>query len=588
MNKNLLLYVHFNKENKLSEHVIYQLQKMRPIFDEIFFISNSELSNADKEILENQQLFDGFMQRENKGYDFVAWSDAMKHYGFDKLMEYETVTVMNDTCFGPVFDFAPIFEENTANSAIDFWGITNNRGHKVNPWGDKTITLPDHIQSYFVSYKQNVVKSDSFQKFWSNVEVLDDVVKVIIQYETAMTKYFEDAGFKSAVLFDTRKEDWAGMLVHDFSVFNLSALVKRQIPFLKIKAFTYGAENVYTPIVFDELKRISDYPTEYIVNHMTWVDYPDRAYMLDDKILNISENSVKFDKKVGIHLHVFYVDLLQEFLDNFDQYVGNYDLFITTDQEKKKQEIQEIVKNRENIKTILVTPNKGRDVLPWMKIASNLTDYEIAGHFHTKKSADNQWIVGESWRQEIVENLILPAQNIFSAFQDNEQLGLVISDVPSFFQAFRGPIYMDEEKIWDKMLGMWNKINFAEKKELKQKDSYTMSYGTMIWYRPKALNDLLVIDIADEIPAEPLPYDSILHAFERLLVYVSWGNHYDFRISKTFNQQNGFAANVSLNRTLRELKQDNKDFRLRELSVMFYKKLKFMIKYNLLKMIGKR
>ena len=208
MNNNLLLYVHFNRNNALSDHVIYQLTHLRQNFDEIFFISNSQMDEGDLSTLRGQNLIDGFMQRENKGYDFVAWSEAMQQYGFEQLASYDSVTVMNDTCFGPVYDFEGILSKFDKDTSVDFWGITNNRSHKVKPWEDReAIVLPDHIQSYFVNYKQKIVKSEAFENFWANIKVLDDVVEVIVKYETAMTKYFEDAGFKSGVVFDTRKEE---------------------------------------------------------------------------------------------------------------------------------------------------------------------------------------------------------------------------------------------------------------------------------------------------------------------------------------------------------------------------------------------
>lgn len=159
MNNKLLLYVHFNRNNELSDHVIYQLKHLRQNFDEVFFISNSLMDENALATLTGQNLIDGFMQRENKGYDFVAWSEAMKHYGFEKLASYDSVTIMNDTCFGPVYDFEGIFSKFNKDSNVDFWGITNNRSHKVKPWEDReAIVLPDHIQSYFVNYKQKNCK----------------------------------------------------------------------------------------------------------------------------------------------------------------------------------------------------------------------------------------------------------------------------------------------------------------------------------------------------------------------------------------------------------------------------------------------
>lgn len=581
MNNRILLYVHFNHENKMSPHVVYQLEHLRPIFGDIYFISNSELSDKNLAELKNQKLIDGFMQRENKGYDFVAWSDAMKHYGFDKLATYDSVTVMNDTCFGPVYDFETPFNQFAKDETIDFWGITNNRSHKVKPWADKEqITLPDHIQSYFVTYKQNVISSDSFVKFWSNIEVLDDVVKVIIQYETAMTQYFKDAGFKPGVMFDTCKEDWTGMLVHDFSVFNMPELLKRHIPFLKIKAFIYGADTVHTPLVIERLKQESNYPIHYIIEHMTRVDYPDREYMLAEKTLKLTENNTLVSNlKIAIHLHVFYLDLIPEYINYFNKYVKTYALFVSTDSEAKQAEILEKY-NVPQIKKILVMGNKGRDVLPWMKISKHMQDYDLIGHFHTKKSKDNDWIVGESWRRDIEFALLKPAQQVFQEFEKNPKLGLMIADVPSFFAHFYGPTYITERDIWPYMDEMWNKIDFKNKKELKQKDSYVMSYGTMIWYRPQALQNLLDINIENEIPEEPLPYNSILHAFERLLVYVSWANGYDYRISQ-IQSNNGFIANYSANKLLRSVETNLTQTKLRDLVKMLFKKIKIILVYRL-------
>lgn len=581
MNKKLLLYVHFNRNNELSDHVIYQLTHLRQNFDEVFFISNSLMNENALATLIGQNLIDGFMQRENKGYDFVAWSEAMKHYGFDKLALYDSVTVMNDTCFGPIYDFEGIFSKFDQDTTIDFWGITNNRSHKVKPWENReAIILPDHLQSYFVSYKQKIVKSGAFKQFWTNIQVLDDVVEVIVKYETAMTKYFEDAGFKSGVVFDTRQEDWTGMLVHDFSVFNLPELLKRHIPFLKIKAFSYGAENIYTPLVIERLKQETIFPVKFIINHMTEVDYPDSEYMLAEKTLkSTKEVSAVSHLKIAIHLHAFYLDLIPEYLAYFDQYVQKYDLYITTDTEEKYAAIIQDYPLSQ-IKKVLVTGNQGRDVLPWMAISEAMADYELCGHFHTKKSKDNDWIVGESWRRDIEYSLLKPAQAIFQEFEKNPKLGLMIADVPSFFEHFYGPSYITEREIWPDMKKIWQKIDFENPRELKQKDSYVMSYGTMIWYRPQALTNLLKVDIQADVPEEPLPYNSILHAFERLLVYVSWANGYDFRISQ-IQTNTGFVANLSANRLLRSVETDLTQTKLRDLVKMIFKKIKVIIVYRL-------
>ena len=51
----------------------------------------------------------------------------------------------------------------------------------------------------------------------------------------------------------------------------------------------------------------------------------------------------------------------------------------------------------------------------------------------------------------------------------------------------------------------------------------------------------------DDVPEEPLPQNSILHAIERLLIYIAWNEHYDFRISKNPVDLTPFIDNKLLN-----------------------------------------
>ncbi|NEH54072.1 alpha-L-Rha alpha-1,3-L-rhamnosyltransferase, partial [Rhizobium leguminosarum] len=122
----LLLYVHFNKHGQISEHVNYQLEKLRPLFSRVVLISNSPLSIDSQKALTERGLMDDFVQRENEGFDFAAWRDGMDVLGFDQLADYDSVTLMNDTCFGPLWDLEPIYQGFEENLSVDFWGMTNH------------------------------------------------------------------------------------------------------------------------------------------------------------------------------------------------------------------------------------------------------------------------------------------------------------------------------------------------------------------------------------------------------------------------------------------------------------------------------
>ena len=58
--KRLLIYVHFNKYDHISRHVHYQLEHMRPLFEKLIFISNSQLSESEVDKLREKGLMSSF------------------------------------------------------------------------------------------------------------------------------------------------------------------------------------------------------------------------------------------------------------------------------------------------------------------------------------------------------------------------------------------------------------------------------------------------------------------------------------------------------------------------------------------------
>lgn len=309
----LLLYVHFNKFNQISEHVLYQLEKMRPLFRKVIFISNSKISQDQEDELK-KELVDEVLLRKNIGFDFAAWRDGMKKVGFEELKKYDSVTLMNDTCFGPLWDLEHIYQDFEVDRNVDFWGMTNYRKDK---------DFNEHIQSYYLSFKQNVVNSEAFQLFWQNIQDFTEVQDVIDHYETQVTTNLVQAGFHYQTVFNTIQADASGMLYPDFSYYNPTSILKNRVPFIKVK--TIAANEGLTPYILNDIENTTDYPVDLIVKHMSRIDLPDYPYLLGRKILDLSLPISIPDKKIAVHLHVFYVDLLAEFLHAFESFHFSYD-----------------------------------------------------------------------------------------------------------------------------------------------------------------------------------------------------------------------------------------------------------------------
>ncbi|HEM3667656.1 TPA: alpha-L-Rha alpha-1,3-L-rhamnosyltransferase [Streptococcus suis] len=535
--KRLLLYVHFNKFNRLSTHVEYQLSQMRPLFSKIIFISNSDLVENDEATLRNQRLVDGIIRRENVGFDFAAWRDGMSYVGFEELKHFDSVTLMNDTCFGPLWDMREIYDRFEQNPEVDFWGMTNFRANKQ---------FKEHIQSYYLSFSQRVVQSKAFQDFWINVQNFTDVQDVIDNYETQVTTNLIDAGYRYQTVFNTVDADTTGMLHPDFSYYNPTAILKNKVPFIKVK--TIDANQHITPYILQEIEDTTDYPVDLIVSHMSKINYPDFKYLLARKYVSSVEQAFSGNKKVAVHLHVFYVDLLQEFLTAFQAFAFDYDLFITTDHKEKVAEIEEILVENSRAAEIVVTGNIGRDVLPMLKLKEDLQNYDYVGHFHTKKSKEADFWAGESWRKELITMLVIPANTILANLESKEDLGLVIADIPTFFRFNKIVDAYNENQIVPAMNELWQKMGMTKPIDFNAFHTFVMSYGTYVWFKYDALKPLFDLDLSDkEVPAEPLPQNSILHAIERLLVYIAWGRNYDFLISKNPSDLTAFIDNKLLN-----------------------------------------
>lgn len=534
--KRLLLYVHFNKYNRVSSHVYYQLTQMRPLFSRVVFITNSHLSQEDQDKLRNQNLMDDFVQRENIGFDFAAWRDGMNHIGFDNLDSYDIVTVMNDTCFGPLWDVKEYYLSYEKQDEVDFWGLTNNRATKQ---------FKEHIQSYFITFKKAVIQSNAFHDFWENVQNHTDVQRVIDDYETQVTTTLLDAGFKYSVIFDTTKEDASHMLHADFSYYNPTAILNHRVPFIKVKAIDNNQS--ITPYLLNAIQNKSVYPIDLIVSHMSEINYPDFRYLLGHKYIKEEAVDLK-NQKVAVHLHVFYVDLLEEFLTAFKQFHFSYDLFITTDSDDKKAEIEEILAANSQEAQVFVTGNIGRDVLPMLKLKNYLAAYDVIGHFHTKKSKEADFWAGQSWREELIDMLVKPADNILAQLQQNPKIGLVIADIPTFFRYNKIVDAWNEHLIAPEMNTLWQEMGMTKAIDFNAFHTFVMSYGTFVWFKYDALKPLFDLNLTDDdVPEEPLPQNSILHAIERLLIYIAWNEHYDFRISKNPVDLTPFIDNKLLN-----------------------------------------
>ncbi len=524
----LLIYHHFNRHHGLSSYVIDALARLSPVFREVIFVSNSHLSEEMTGQL--SPYCQRILQRENKGFDFGGWRDAMKATGWDVLQKFESITLMNDSCFGPLFEMDEIFDQ-MERPEIDFWGVSFHPERKRGMPGTGG-SVSAHIQSYFISFSNKVIASKAFQQFWQDVEDYPDVNLVIQKYETKLTSLLAKAGFSYEAYINFRLKDED---INERAIFtDPDVMLQFGSPLIKIKAFLYFET---PPCLLKMISMHSSYDISLIEAYFTNVYNPNVSINIVNKNVFLPKSErkkVRANMTVALHFHVFYVDVFEKhIMQLFNNTITPVHLFITTDSNEKKLQILAFATKygiEDHIKEIILVENRGRDVLPWLSVAPMMKNYDVAGHFHTKKSLINKEWVGDTWMTEIINVLIHPLDEVLSLFSDHHDVGIVIPDIPVFYKNMLG---ID---LWDKsratFVRLWDKMNLKKHIDPMQILSPIMPYGNMFWYRPEALKPLFDLKLtADDFPPEPLPNDgTIAHAFESLPVYVAWAQGYDFRV----------------------------------------------------------
>lgn len=156
--KRLIAYFIYDKQGIVDDYIIYMLCALKEHSSEIAVVVNGKLTSESREKL--NQVTPVVMVRENKGLDVWAYKTVLDYYGWDKLVTYDEVIMMNFTIMGPVYPLSEMFESMSARD-LDFWGITMyHKYEKGDPFG--TIEcgyIPDHIQSHFIAVRTPMLKA---------------------------------------------------------------------------------------------------------------------------------------------------------------------------------------------------------------------------------------------------------------------------------------------------------------------------------------------------------------------------------------------------------------------------------------------
>lgn len=239
-------------------------------------------------------------------------------------------------------------------------------------------------------------------------------------------------------------------------------------------------------------------------------------------------------KKVAIHLHCFYPDMIEGICKHLANIPFEFDMLVSVPGDRMINEIfPKLRRLLPNMGECIIrhTPNRGRDIAPLLcTFRKKLLKYDYFCHIHTKKSLHTP---SHSIWAEFIYSRLFPGKDTakIRALLDQDA-GIVY---PPDFLTMR-----EEPSGWGSNLDFaQHLVNNAQLNLDLEKEFPIIEFpqGSMFWARTDYLKDLLNRQWEyNDFPKEPLGTDgSIAHALERL--FFIWGIRQEGRVCQLFKQE---------------------------------------------------
>lgn len=233
------------------------------------------------------------------------------------------------------------------------------------------------------------------------------------------------------------------------------------------------------------------------------------------------DHQLKTQNQIAVQAHIFYTDLAPEITAQTNHIPFPFDLYVSTDSEEKASDLRLYFEKNSNAKAVHVEvmPNKGRDVVPFLKqLSPVIREYKYFCHIHSKKSLHNE--SGNIWRKYLYENLLgseAIVSEIMHLFETDESLGVIFPENMDVLRPFVE--WGSNKEIARSLLERMN-IHLA------LPDDILFPAGNMFWGRVSAVQDVFQIDFQDsDFPEEGDQVDgTTMHAIERLWLLVAAAN----------------------------------------------------------------
>lgn len=259
--------------------------------------------------------------------------------------------------------------------------------------------------------------------------------------------------------------------------------------------------------------------------------------------LNAIKPLETLDKTIAIHLHLYYVDLLEEFFEYFTNMPYKFDLYVSCKEGSDIKAITHKFKKLKNVGKVDVryTINRGRDIAPlYVQFGAEIEKYDYFLHIHSKKSLHSGSEMLD-WRKNSMNCLLGSPERvkkIFAMFEGDTKAGIVCPETSNVM----GPI-----------ASHWLR-NTAEGRKLLNRMGipysggfFSYPIGSFFWAKTEALRPVFDMKLKyEDFPQEAGQIDgTVAHALERAVAFVC--KHKGYNLAILDNDDNV----VRINRTVK-------------------------------------
>ena len=515
----------YDADGIVDDYMTYFIKSLKPFVERTVFVSNGKLQP--QSLKKVKKIVPEIIERENEGLDVGGYKAGLDYIGFDELKKYDEVILYNHTIFGPFYPFSEMFNEMEKRD-VDFWGITAHKAVANAFFGG---AVPYHIQSHFIAIRNTIISKPIFEEYWRNLPPINSYADSVQYHEGRFTKYFEDLGFTHSVYMDDNNLQSLYPILEQ-----VDKCIEERCPIIKRRSFFHDPLRVdwmamNFPRALRIIKKTSDYDMGLAWKNIVRTVKPReltansaRLSILSDKPNKSTNHKIKL--KIGVFIHLYYIDEL----DFIKKYISNincdFDLFISTSDKKNAKIIKKYFDKNICFKKLtirVVEQNRGRDMSSLFITFRDilLSDkYDVACRLHSKKTPQCSASQSAYFIEHLFDNLLASksyVDNLLNLFKKDPNLGLVMPPIIHIgFGTLGFSWYSNKPKVEEVCKKLDIKVPLDD-------NTPVAPYGTMFWFRPKALRKLFEYKWKwEDFNAEPNHVDGgLAHALERTIAYAA-------------------------------------------------------------------